>query len=698
MDNAPVVLELISEIQNRYASGEGKENLAPFILSRLAVLIGGSCGFFAEIAEDGKTIAAAGVWKEGAPTSPFFNSDCAPLQLFADQVLAVGTYLVVEDRETLSSRLPGCSCLDSLLLLPVYCEGRLLNLIGLADARERSNASLIRLLSPLLRLCAIITSTYRETERRNAVERELRLRQRELEDSELRLRQVIDLVPHHIFAILPRDGGRLIFANKALAAVYGMPPEEAVGKTQRDITPVLQEEEHFLADDLEVIESGKEKFVPEEIYTDPFGNVHYLQTTKIPFKAAGTDEPAVLGICVDISERKRAEEERKRMEARIQHAQKLESLGLLAGGIAHDFNNILTGILGHASLALRDLPADSRARERVAAIDLAAKRAADLCQQMLAYSGRGKFVVQPMDLTLIVSEVLEMLSPSMLKKAAIQADLVHGLPAIEVDPTQVRQIIINLLTNALDALGEHRGKIEIRTGHRFCSRSFFLEPYLDQQLNDGDYVFLEVVDSGCGMDEVTKARIFDPFFTTKFTGRGLGLAAVLGIVRGHRGAIKIETTLGAGSRFTVYFPASSRPAKHEAIDELAAAVEAGDSGATILVVDDEETVRGLAKASLEEFGFAVLTAKDGLEAIRIFNTENERIAAILLDITMPGLSGYETYKELRKSGAEVPILLSSGYNEQDVTTSFGGERLAGFVKKPYRAHELVAKIEEALGR
>jgi C4-dicarboxylate-specific signal transduction histidine kinase len=257
----------------------------------------------------------------------------------------------------------------------------------------------------------------------------------------------------------------------------------------------------------------------------------------------------------EIAERKREEEERRLLERQIQHAQKLESLGVLAGGIAHDFNNLLVGILGNAGLALMRLAPDDPTRPTVEAIHASAMRAAELTKQMLAYSGRGKFVVQPVSLTDVVAEMSELLGASITKKAAVEFDFAPDLPPIEADATQIRQVVMNLITNASEAIGEGSGRITLRTGVVRADRALFASTHLDDDLPEGDYAFMEVADTGCGMDEETRAKIFDPFFTTKFMGRGLGLAAVLGIVRGHRGTIRVTSAPGEGTTVSVYLPA-----------------------------------------------------------------------------------------------------------------------------------------------
>ena len=267
----------------------------------------------------------------------------------------------------------------------------------------------------------------------------------------------------------------------------------------------------------------------------------------------------ILDIHRDFTERKRAEEEQLRLEQQLLHAQKLESLGVLAGGIAHDFNNILMAIMGNADLALIRLAKESPAVENLHRIEQAAARAADLAKQMLAYSGKGKFVVEEINLNRLLEEMLHMLEVSISKKAVLRLNPHPHLPSVEADATQMRQIIMNLVINASEAVGDKSGVIAITTGCIDCDRNYLKDVWLDENLTDGLYVYLEIADTGCGMDKETLSKLFDPFFTTKFTGRGLGMAAVLGIVRGHKGAIKVYSEPGKGTTFKILLPASSRP-------------------------------------------------------------------------------------------------------------------------------------------
>lgn len=402
---------------------------------------------------------------------------------------------------------------------------------------------------------------------------------------------------------------------------------------------------------------------------------------------AVTDEHGALsgfeGILRDITER-------RQLEAQVRHTQKLESLGVLAGGIAHDFNNLLMGILGNAGLALMEVPDDSPARDSVEKIETAALRAADLTNQMLAYSGKGKFIVQPVSLSQLVEEMTHLLDTVISKKTKIRYNFLEDLPLVEGDATQLRQVIMNLITNASDAIGDASGTITVKTGVFRIDEEYLTETYLDDDLPIGDYVYLEVTDSGCGMDQATISKIFDPFFTTKFTGRGLGLAAVLGIVRSHHGAIKVYSEPGIGSTFKVLLPAVGGT---QALPiEPVRTIEDYYGSGTVLVVDDEETIRAVTSKTLQRFGYTVLTAVDGQSAVETFREHADEICLVLLDMTMPRMSGDEAFRAIRAIRGEVPVILSSGFTEQEATDRFSGVGLAGFIQKPYKPTDLLDKV------
>ncbi len=402
----------------------------------------------------------------------------------------------------------------------------------------------------------------------------------------------------------------------------------------------------------------------------------------------------MLGTAQDITERRIHEEKRRRLEAQVRHVQKLESLGVLAGGIAHDFNNLLMGVMGNADLALIGLPPGSPVRRHLDEIQKAASRAADLCRQMLAYSGKGRFILDRIDLSEVVKDMANLIKVSVSKNAALRYRFAGSLPLIEADVSQIRQIVMNLIINASEAIGDKNGLITVSTGSMACSRSYLQEAYIDEALPEGNYVYLEVADTGCGMDEATRQKMFDPFFTTKFLGRGLGLAAVLGIVRGHRGTIKILSEPGKGTTFRVLFPAVAGPKPAKAEVPGSGTDTAGKG--VVLLVDDEETVHTVAGAMIENLGFRVMTARDGVEAVEVFRLQSRNIDCVVLDLTMPRMDGEETFHRLRQIHAGVPVIISSGYDEQEVTQRFVGRGLAGFIQKPYNFKSLQETLEKVL--
>ena len=408
---------------------------------------------------------------------------------------------------------------------------------------------------------------------------------------------------------------------------------------------------------------------------------------------AGQEEGGVIGIALDVTEHRRLEE--ARLGERLERAQRLEQLGMLAGGIAHDFNNLLASILGNASLALLKLAEEHPARRILDRVITSADHAADLTRQLLAYSGRGRFVVERVDLSRMVEDIAGLLRVSISKRAALKLLLDPELPGVEADIAQMRQLLLNLITNASDAIGDHDGALTVSTSTVDADRAWLSSTYLDDDLPAGRYVCLEVSDTGGGMDATTQARMFDPFFTTKPKGHGLGLAATLGIVRGHRGAIRVYSEPGRGTTIKVLFPVS----EEQGVVEAAPRPAPGNTRlGVVMVVDDDEAIRIFATEALRDAGFYVVSAVDGADAVEQFRHLGPRIDAVLLDMTMPRMNGEEAFRELRRMRPEVPVMLSSGYNEQDATSRFAGKGLAGFLQKPYRATDLVDRMCRLMGK
>ncbi len=397
------------------------------------------------------------------------------------------------------------------------------------------------------------------------------------------------------------------------------------------------------------------------------------------------------GIQLDMTEQKRAAEQLRIREDQVRQAQKMESIGVLAGGIAHDFNNLLTGVLGNASLALDSMSAWDQNRSLIEELIVSATQAADLTRQLLAYAGKGRFVVRPIDISETVRQVSNLVRSSVPAIIEIDFDLADGIPSAQADAGQIQQILMNLVLNASEAIGERPGRISIHTLTRGLDAAAIEQSRLD--IPEGAYVCLEVRDTGPGMDEAVKAKVFEPFFTTKFAGRGLGLAAVHGIVRAHKGAVVVESQPGNGAHFTVLLPAVN--AFPSAKPELTARVQNPSTAGTVLVVDDEDAVRSVVKATLERSGYRVLLAGNGIEAIEIFQQAPDQVAVVLLDLTMPLMSGEETLHRLRTIRPDIPVLLSSGYNQIEIIQRFTGQGLAGFIAKPFSPATLIAKITSA---
>lgn len=394
----------------------------------------------------------------------------------------------------------------------------------------------------------------------------------------------------------------------------------------------------------------------------------------------------------EIARRERSEEAERRLTAQLLQAQKLESLGVLAGGIAHDFNNLLTSILGYADLASQDLPANAPARSSIDQVVSGSLRAAELTSQMLAYSGKGRVVAHPTRLDELVDGMLRLLRVSVPKKCELRHEAEPGQPSVDADPSQLRQVVMNLVINAAEAVGDHEGEILVRTGTRDCETAFLANTILNDQLPAGRYLQLEVTDTGSGMSPETLKKIFDPFFTTKFTGRGLGLAAVLGIVRGHRGALRVETELGRGTTFSIYLPTTTETIQVP----LPPPPPRGRASGTVLLIDDEESVRLVSRDMLRSMGFTVDLAGDGAEGVDLFRRSPHKYDLVLLDLLMPKLDGVETLRLLRSIQADVRVILTSGYNEANAHERLVQAGHSGFIQKPFRVEQLRDEVERVL--
>jgi len=509
-----------------------------------------------------------------------------------------------------------------------------------------------------------------------------------LRESEDRYR---DLVEHSQDLICTHDlEGRILSANPWAATVLGYAPEELLRMNFRDLlVPEIRDEFGRYLDEIRTHGTAQGMLRVQSRNGD-----RLLWEYKNTLRTEGLAEPIVRGMAHDVTERKRAEREKRNLEEQVRQTQKLESLGVLAGGIAHDFNNILMAVLGHAELALAEISPMSPARGNLIEIATAARRAAELCRQMLAYAGKASIALEPVVLRDLVEEMAHLLKTAISKKAILNLNLERGLPPIEADPSQIRQIVMNLIINASEAIGDRSGVITVSVGATRCDEEYLSKTELREILAPGLYLHLEVADTGCGIDEDTRSRIFEPFFSTKFTGRGLGLAAVLGIVRAHRGALKVYSEQGKGTTFKILFPVMEEAAEGARTNDPPPMTDWRGKG-TILLVDDEESLIALGARMLEHLGFTVLMASDGLQAVELYRERGKEIDLVLMDLTMPHMDGAEAFGELRRLSPVVRVVLASGYSHEDVASRFAGKGLDGVLQKPYtllKLRELLAGL------
>ncbi len=503
--------------------------------------------------------------------------------------------------------------------------------------------------------------------------------------SEQGFRQLADSIPHALWVMRP--DGSLQYLNRRFFEYTGITPEEAYREGWRSANLVHPEDIATLDAAMSEMFSAGHEIAGLEFRMKGGDGTYRWKTLRANVIRDGDGRVThYIGTVTDIHDRKIAEEA-------VRQAQKLESIGLLAGGIAHDFNNLLVGIVGNASLAQDMLPREHRVRELLDRIIQAGDSAAYLTRQMLAYSGKGQFVIEPVNLTELVRNTMPLVQGSIPRRAELRLELEPALPALDADRSQMQQVFTNLIINAAEAIGNHGGRITVRTGIRRISAAEAESGFPGTQLTPGDYVYLQVRDTGSGMDEETKAKIFDPFFSTKFTGRGLGLAAVSGIVRGHKGAILVESAPGKGSTFTAFFPAGA--AAHTNEDAVEARVDLRGREA-VLVVDDEPAVREVAQAALQRYGYDVLLAANGEEAIEALARNKDRISIIVLDLSMPHMDGEQALPKLQEIKPGATVLIMSGYTESEALRLFAGKGVSGFIQKPFTIQRFAEKVKTAL--
>lgn len=506
-------------------------------------------------------------------------------------------------------------------------------------------------------------------------------------------RAVFAAGPVVVFQWRNEPGWPVDYVSPNAAEVFGYGPDEFLDGTVAYGSLIHEDDAARVASEVERASlSGERSFVHEPYRVrHKDGSLRWLyDSTRIRRRQDGSAE-LYLGYVIDISARVAGEEEKRELERRLLQAQKLESLGILAGGVAHDFNNVLTGIMGHAGLVARNLETDAeRARSGLEQIERLAARASLLTRQLLAYAGKRSFVVEPLDVSEIVVEMVGMLEPAEPVNATVKLELEESLPAVVADRGEIQQVVMNLLTNAYEAIEDQAGSVTIRLSRCDEGKAGVRAP-TELTALEGDLLCLEVSDTGRGMTPEVREKLFDPFFTTKESGRGLGMSAVLGIVRGHGGAISVQTAPGEGTTFRLWLPASTPP---PATRQVPPAPERWRGAGTVLVVDDERTVRWILAEVLADMGLTALVAENGAEALTLFRRHAEDVVLALVDMTMPVMGGAATLAALREIAPGLPIVMMSGFSAEHAVDQLRDASRTAFLEKPYG----VAQVEEVVRR
>ena len=516
---------------------------------------------------------------------------------------------------------------------------------------------------------------------------------RQRREAERQLGNIISHLPGAAFRCRLDRRLTALFASDGMFQLTGYAAEDFVAGRVHMTELALPEDRPDVLAKLAAAVEQRAAFEVEARIRDREGTMRWILVRGRPIYDDAGDLRFLEGLAIDISALKAAEAEKLAVERRLLEAQKLESLGVLAGGIAHDFNNLLTAMLANANLARSELPADTPVATELRHIENAARRAADLCQQMLAYAGKKEIRPRLLDVSELVRSTVALLRVSIPKNTRLDLRLDDELSGVMADSAQLQQILMNLVLNAADAIGENPGAITITTSQREADAGLFQAAIHRPELPAGRYVAIEVRDDGCGMGPETLARIFEPFYTTKFSGRGLGLASVLGIVQQHRGALFVESEPGRGSTFRLLLRAEpGRAPKPVAPAPVAPAALQG----SVLVVDDEEPVRDVLNSVLRRQGLTPLLAASGEEALRIFAAQGDRVALVLLDLTMPGWSGEKTLRALRQRNPRQRVVLMSGYSEQHSMARCAELGVSDFVGKPFDVETLLRKLQPFL--
>ena len=501
-----------------------------------------------------------------------------------------------------------------------------------------------------------------------------------LRESENLFRTLALNAPVGIFQTDP--DGNCVYVNRKWSELAGLTEEEAMGTGWSNALHP-EDRDKVITGWYESAKAGI-LFNLEYRFITPSGTVHWVSGVASSLKFASNVVSGYIGSVTDITERIHQEEKRLLLEKQLQQTQRLESLGVLAGGIAHDFNNILAIIMGYCSLTKMDF---ETAEKNIPQIEKAVERAAGLCRQMLAYAGKTQYVEAKVNLEVQVSETVNLLKASIPQNVAIKYVWHENIPPIKADASQISQVAMNLIINASESIGEAQGEVLVSLSKKALSTGQHEKDYLGKIIPPGWYACLEVTDNGCGMSDETYNRIFEPFYTTKFTGRGLGMSAVLGIVTAHRGALQLFSEPGKGTTFKVYLPVQIIDSNTIESSQQIASTPWQGSG-TILLVEDEEQVKMIARTMLQTMGFSVLEANNGKEALELYKKNASDITLVVTDMGMPVMDGYALFRELKTLAPELPIIISSGYGDTVVTSRLDSDDIAGMVNKPYSFEKL----------
>jgi two-component system cell cycle sensor histidine kinase/response regulator CckA len=501
--------------------------------------------------------------------------------------------------------------------------------------------------------------------------------------------------------------GDISFMNSVAEKITGISLKDALQKRIEEVVVLRKEAtgEPVRLPVQEVVDLGTRVQISQLVLVSKSGEEIPVQDTWMPILSETQEgnikqaNEGVVLVCQDLREKRLAEDKSRDLEAQIRHAQKLESVGILAGGIAHDFNNLLTVILGNVNLALATPANQELVHSKLKMIEKTSIQATELVKQLLSYSGKSKRITELTNLSHLVGEMGTLLQTSISKKVDLNFVFDERIPVLKADVAQLRQVIMNLIINASDAMGDKRGQIQVETGVMDADQEFLSHALMGQGLKPGKYVYLQVADTGSGMSEATQAKIFDPFFTTKVTGRGLGLAVVLGIIKTQGGGLTLQSKEGVGTTFRVFFPAEEAYTlrfTELGVAPTPAVAKPSKRGGTILVVDDEGNILTLIKEVLEHEGFKVLTAESGTDGVGVYKEKNSEIDAVFLDMSMPDMDGTEALDQMRHFRSDIKVLVSSGYHEDDIITRLTEHGIKHFIQKPFMPDKLISKVYEAL--